>query len=67
MATRFGLEDVEGESDVACFLLSLCLSGQHHSCFCHWLFTSNRTKQNKIMKLFENYISDLEIYGFTVK
>lgn len=69
MAKRFGLEDIEGESGLAYFLLSLPLSGDIISVsgiFYSWFFTSNGTKQNKIMKLIY-YISDLEIHGLTVK
>lgn len=29
-STKFGLEDIERENDLACFLLLLPLSGQHH-------------------------------------
>ena len=69
MAKRFGLEDREGESGLAYFLLSLPLSGDIinvSGIFYSWFFTSNGTKQNKIMKLIY-YISDLEIHGLTVK
>lgn len=69
MAKRFGLEDIEGESGLAYFLLSLPLSGDIinvSGIFYSWFFISNKTKQNKIMKLIY-CISDLEIHGLTVK
>lgn len=69
VAKRFGLEDIEGESGLAYFILSLPLSGNIinvSGIFYSWFFISNKTKQNKIMKLIY-CSSDQEIHGLTVK
>lgn len=56
MAKRFGLEDIEGESDLAYFLLSLPLPGQHHQCFRNFLFLVLYLKHNKAKQNNEAYL-----------